>query len=119
MSELGGHVSVEHVRRLRDVIVHADEDHVVGLHRRPLGQPSRYARPATSESSSPPPASSPFELSTDLQIDNQHQVYYEFVDKDTGAVVFEIPPEALRAIAESLNIPLEGQSDYHNLDVSS
>jgi uncharacterized FlaG/YvyC family protein len=54
-----------------------------------------------------------------MQIDDQHQVYYEFVDKDTGAVVFEIPPEALRAIAESLNIPLEGQADYHNLDVSS
>ncbi len=74
---------------------------------------------ATPQPSAPPSSPSPFQLSTSLQIDDQHQVYYEFVDNVTGAVVFEIPPEALRAIAESLNIPLEGQADFHNLDVSS
>lgn len=75
--------------------------------------------PASAEQAPPAAPPSAFELSTSLQIDSQHQVYYEFVDKMTGAVVFEIPPEALRAIAESLKIPLEGSSDFHNLDVST
>ena len=39
-------MTVEHVRGLRDVIVHADEDHVICLHRRPFGsrQTSTRAR---------------------------------------------------------------------------
>ncbi len=73
---------------------------------------------AASEPSPPPQAPSPFQLSTELQVDDHHQEYYEFVDEVTGAVVFEIPPETLRAIAESLDIPLEGQTDIHSLDVT-
>ncbi len=82
--------------------------------------PAPAANPQASapQQATPPAAPSPFELSTSLQIDDQHQVYYEFVNKATGDVVFEIPPEALRAIAESLNLPLEGE-DSHNLDVTS
>src|SRR5208282_1520608 len=70
--------------------------------------------------SAPTPApSSPAQFSTNLRVDDQHQVYYEFVDDRTGDVVFEIPPEALREIGESLNVPLEGLSSGHNVDVKS
>jgi len=41
VSVLCGNVTLEHVGGFRDVIVHADEDHVICLHRRPLG--SRHA----------------------------------------------------------------------------
>ncbi len=81
---------------------------------------SQSSQPEAAADTSPSPqAPSPFQLSTELQIDDHHQEYYEFVDNVTGAVVFEIPPEALRAIAESLDIPAEGQADFHNLDVTS
>jgi hypothetical protein len=60
-----------------------------------------------SRSSATAPAS---QLSTDLRIDQEHQLYYEVVDDSTGSVVFEIPPEALRAIGESLNVPPNGDS---------
>ena len=66
-----------------------------------------------------PPASSSPQFSTDMRIDDQHQVYYEFVDASTGDVLFEIPPEALRAIGESLNLPLNGDSGGHGFDVKS
>jgi len=49
----------------------------------------------------------------------EHQIYYEFVDQSTGNIVFEIPPEALRAIGESLNLPLEGEPGGHGVDVES
>ena len=71
---------------------------------------SPHAAPAV------PPSS---QLSTDVRIDNQHQLYYEFVDDSTGSVVFEIPPEALRAIGESLNLPLNGDASAHGVDVKS
>lgn len=54
-----------------------------------------------------------------MQIDSDHQIYYEFVDKRTGDVVFEIPPEALREIGESLNLPLVGGASVHSIDVES
>lgn len=66
-----------------------------------------------------PPVAAPAPLTTDLRIDNQHQFYYEFVDGSTGNVVFEIPPEALRAIGESLNLPLDTITGSHSLDVKS
>jgi uncharacterized FlaG/YvyC family protein len=52
-------------------------------------------------------------------VDDHHQVYYEFVDKSTGDVVFEIPPQALREIGESLNLPLVGDVSGHNVDENS
>jgi uncharacterized FlaG/YvyC family protein len=55
--------------------------------------------------------------STDMKIDNQHQVYYEVVDDSTGDVLFEIPAEALRAIGESLNVPLVGDGSAPGVDV--
>jgi hypothetical protein len=61
----------------------------------------------------------PAQLSTDMQVDSQHQVYYEFVDDSTGNVLFEIPPEALREIGESLNVPLDGDFGGHDVDVTS
>lgn len=72
------------------------------------------------ESPAPAPVDlSPASLTTDMRIDDQHQFYYEFVDDRTGDVLFEIPPEALRAIGESLNVPLEGDSSAHSVDVKS
>jgi len=68
---------------------------------------------------SAPAVPSTSQLSTDLRIDDQHQLYYEFVDESTGSVVFEIPPAALRAIGESLNLPLNGDSSAHGVDVKS
>jgi uncharacterized FlaG/YvyC family protein len=54
-----------------------------------------------------------------MQIDSKHQVYYEYIDDRTGDVVFEIPPEALRKIGESLNVPLVGGASVHSIDVES
>ena len=59
------------------------------------------------------------QFSTDLRVDDQHQVYYACVDESTGDVLFEIPPEALRAIGESLNLPLNGDASAHSVDVKS
>ena len=97
-----------------------------------FGQSSVAAQPATSPSSSPkvavtdtagsPPAAPvppPPSVTTDVKIDDQHQFYYQFVDGSTGNVVFEIPPEALRAMSESLNLPFNGEAGPHALDVKS
>ena len=65
------------------------------------------------------PASPPDPFSTDMKVDKQHQVYYEIVDNRTGDELFEIPPEALRAIGESLNVPLIGESGVHGVDIKS
>jgi hypothetical protein len=77
------------------------------------------AAKSSSDSAPPPAASSASQFSTDLRVDSQHQVYYEFVDQSTGDVLFEIPPEALRAIGESLNVPLVGDAGAHGMDVES
>ena len=74
--------------------------------------------PALSAVPAPAPAPTA-QFSTDMRVDGQHQVYYEFVDKSTGEVMFEIPPEALREIAESLNLPLAGDASGHSVDVKS
>ncbi len=68
----------------------------------------------------PPPAGAapPVQFTTDLQIDNHHQIYYEVVDDSTGAVLLEIPSEALRKIGESLNLPLEGESNAPTVDLT-
>jgi len=79
---------------------------------------SAAASPAESPVPAPPVSSSP-QLSTDMRVDNRHQVYYEFVDDCTGDVLCEIPPEALRAIGESLNVPLDGDGSAHSIDVKS
>ena len=76
------------------------------------------AKPSANSPVSEPAVSSP-EFSTDLRIDSQHQIFYAFVDASTGDVVFEIPPEALREIGESLNLPLEGEVGGHNIDMKS
>jgi len=65
------------------------------------------------------PAVSPAQFSTDREVDSRHQVYYKYVDDRTGDVVFEIPPEALREIGESLNLPLAGDENAHSFDVKS
>jgi hypothetical protein len=86
-------------------------------------QPADPAAPATASSSettaSTPVVSPPEQFSTDLQIDNHHQIYYIVVDDSTGDVLFEIPPEALRQIGESLNVPLVGDQSIPNVDVKS
>ena len=63
---------------------------------------SSAASTPSSAPSSPSPAD---QLTGDLKFDDQHQMYYEVVDKSTGSVLFEIPPEALRKLSESLNQP--------------
>lgn len=73
--------------------------------------------PATSASAAA--LSNPDLVTPDLRIDKQHQFYYEFVDGTTGSVEFEIPPEALRAIGESLVLPLHGDTGASALDVKS
>ena len=54
-----------------------------------------------------------------MQIDNHHQIYYVVVNDSTGDVLFEIPPEALRRIGESLNVPLVGDASVPSVDVKS
>ena len=66
-----------------------------------------------------PAVSSSAQFSTDMCVDNQHQIYYEFVDASTGDVLFEIPPEALREIGESLNVSLVGDASVPSVDVKS
>ncbi len=87
------------------------------------GRPTATSGPAApppAESTAPAPvvSSSP-QFSTDLRIDNEHQIYYEFVDTSTGDVIFEIPPEALREIGESLNVPLVGDTSGYSIDVNT
>lgn len=81
-----------------------------------LATPLAAGSPADSPPSTPSlPAPNP--ISTNLRIDEQHQFYYEFVDDATGSVDFEIPPEALRALSESLQLPVDGST--HTVDVKS
>jgi hypothetical protein len=85
----------------------------------PVSKPAPAAVfPAESAASAPhevPPA----QFNTDLQIDSQHQIYYEFVDASTGDVVFEIPPAALREIGESLHLPVLADAAGQSVDVKS
>lgn len=78
----------------------------------PLQTSAKYADPA-------PAAATLEKFSTDLRVDAQHQPYYEVVDDKTGDVLFEIPPEALRKIGESLNVPLIGDASVPSVDVKS
>jgi len=94
---------------------------------RPRAPASPSLPPATpsgaqslADSPAPAPAASPASpVRTDVRIDDQHQFYYEFVDKSTGTVEFEIPPEALRAIGETLNVAHLADSGASALDVKS
>jgi len=98
------------------------ESHVSSGRTKPLSAPSAPAATGAAESapSASQPSSAPASpVTTDLRVDNQHQFYYEFIDDTTGSVEFEIPPEALRAIGESLNLPLQGDTAHSNLDVKS
>ena len=89
----------------------------------PTGRVTRVAVPAVeSPAQTPVPApadSSPAQLSTDMRVDQQHQIYYEVVNDRTGDVLFEIPSAVLRNIAESLNVPLVGDSNGHSVDVKT
>jgi hypothetical protein len=81
----------------------------------PRGKAGSAPTAETQQALIPPPS-----LSTDVQIDDHHQVYYEFEEGEAKSVMFEIPPEALRNIAESLKMPpqlLEG--GISTLDVKS
>jgi hypothetical protein len=73
----------------------------------------------TTHSSSTPSALPPNTFSTDMKVDDQHQVYYAIVDDRSGDELFEIPPEALRKIGESLHLPPIGESGVHGVDVKS
>ena len=64
----------------------------------------------------PPSAPAP---ATSMKIDEHHQVYYEFREGGTGNVMFEIPPEALRRIAESLTLPQVTENGVPALNVKS
>lgn len=86
---------------------------------RSAGVPHADGAAESSSSASGAPASPTMTFSTDLRIDNQHQVYYEVVDDQTGSELLEIPPAALRAISENLNVPLEGDQATPILNVKS
>lgn len=80
------------------------------------------AQPVETDAKSPssaPAVAPPAKFSTDLRVDDKHQPYYEFVEDSTGDVLFEIPPAALRAIGESLNLPLIGDASLPSIDVKS
>ena len=62
----------------------------------------------------PPP-----HFSIDLQIDAEHQIYYQVIDDRDGSVLFEFPSEVLRAIGESLNLPLGGEPGVPSIDIKS
>ena len=92
----------------------------------PSGRSTQASVPAATQAettadfpASAPAALPPAQFSTDLRVDDKHQPYYEVVDDRSGDVLFEIPPEALREIGESLNMPLVGDSSGHSLDVKS
>ena len=75
---------------------------------------------SSTESPTPEAAEAPAaQFSTDLRVDAEHQLYYEVVDDSTGDVLFEIPPEALRAIGESMDVTQIGDSSAHSVDVKS
>ena len=94
---------------------------------KPVGRSTQPSAPpaAMPEGSSPPenppptPIISPAPLSTDLRIDEEHQVYYQVVNERTGDVILEIPSEALRAISESIKFSPGGDSGIHCVDVKS
>jgi hypothetical protein len=85
----------------------------------PASLPALYPSENPNRDSSPSAERSPGQSNTDVRVDDHHQVYYEFVDASTGDVLFEIPPEALREIAESLNISLDGSTSSRRVDVKS
>jgi hypothetical protein len=86
----------------------------------PAPVPAAPAAASPPETPTPAPAvSPPAQFSTDLRVDDKHQPYYEVVDDRSGDVLFEIPPAALRAIGESLNVPLIGDTSAHSFDVKS
>jgi hypothetical protein len=76
------------------------------------------AQPSDNASS---PASAPDspDFSTDMRVDKQHQIYYAIIDNYTGNELVEIPPEALRVIAESLNLPVGSESAASTIDVET
>ncbi len=76
---------------------------------------SKADPPTTPRPSAPPPV----KFSTDLQIDNHHQVYYVVVDDSSGDVLLEIPSAALRQIGENLSLPLIGDAQVPSVDVKS
>ena len=86
---------------------------------RPASSPSANTKARENTPSSSPAVSTAKPVTTNLRIDDQHQFYYEFVDGSSGNVMFEIPPAALRAIGESLNLPRNGEPGPHTLDVKS
>ena len=92
---------------------------------RPVGNSSPASKPGpdpagnTNGDSAPLAKRSPGSPGTDVKVDEHHRIYYEVVDARTGSVLFEIPAEALRKIAESLNIPLDGSTSSRRLDVKS
>ena len=93
----------------------------------PTGRSAKAAVPtgaqvveSTAESSAAVPAvSSPSQLSTDMRVDDQRQIYYEVVNDRTGDVVYEIPPELVRKLGENPTVLLDGRVGGHSLDVKS
>jgi len=89
------------------------------------GRPTRAAdSPRTVSTGGTPPGragsdSSGAKLSTTLRIDDQHYIYYEIIDDQSGDVVLEIPPEQIRKLAEGLSKSLAADGETHSLDVKS
>lgn len=91
----------------------------------PVGRPSPpelpvqdHREPVPAAPPVPTPVESP-SFSTDMQVDNHHQIYYKVVDDHTGDVLLEIPAEALRRIGESLNVTEIGNPKVSSLDITS
>lgn len=77
------------------------------------------AEEATSQRRGASAASPAPELSTDMRVDDQRHVYYEFVNKRTGDVVCEIPPEVIRELGENLDALPAAPAQGLTLDVKS
>jgi hypothetical protein len=88
--------------------------------KRPASPSVQPAPPAPPPEESPSPAiASLDQFTTNLKVDDEHQVYYQFVDNHTGRVLYEIPPETVREIVESHKVPQAVISKKHVLDVKS
>jgi len=110
-------MSVSPAQLIRQVT--SDTISVPSTHSNPSSAPTAAVSVESPSQSPPRGASSPSQLSTDMRVDSEHQIYYAYVDDRTGEVMFEIPPEALRAIGESLNVPLIGDAGIPIVDVKS
>jgi hypothetical protein len=86
----------------------------------PAGGAAQQGNVPAAEGSRPDQAEpSGAKLSTTVQVDDQHHVYYEVVNNRTGDVVCEIPPEQIRKLEEGFHESRSSSATGRTLDVRS